>query len=271
MIKNFSYDWLCLLNEIFRRGVNVNPRGRQTLELPHKTIEVHMLRPVLVVPERKLSTKFLAGEAHWILSGDDRVETIAPYNNRIANYSDDGIRFFGAYGPKIHDQMDYVVDTLAKDQSSRQGVITIWRENPPETKDVPCTVAMVFSLRADGYDGLNLNTHVFMRSSDAWLGIPYDVFNFSMVSYVVAARLNRILKEPIWPSKLYLTAASSHLYRDDFDKVTECLSQLSLSNAESYRTRSATQSLFWDEDNLMCALSEIKNNPKDASHQWWLM
>jgi thymidylate synthase len=98
------------------------------------------------------------------LSGDDKVATISPYNGRIADFSDDGMKFFGAYGPKIIAQLPFILDKLRKDPMSRQAGLTIWRESRRSPKDVPCTVAMFFSVR----DG-KLNNHVFMRSSDAWL------------------------------------------------------------------------------------------------------
>jgi thymidylate synthase len=168
-----------------------------------------MRRPVVIVPERKMSYSFMAAEAYWIISGDNRVATIAPYNARIAQYSDDGETFFGAYGPRIDSQLDYVVGKFIADRETRQAGLTIWRENPPETKDYPCTIAMFFNLR-----DCDLNCHVFMRSSDQWFGVPYDIFNFSCVSYLICCRLNAVLNNDtdIKPGTLYLTAASSHLY-----------------------------------------------------------
>jgi thymidylate synthase len=53
-----------------------------------------------------------------------------------------------------------------------------------------------------------------MRSSDAWSGWPYDVFNFSTMAQVVALGLRaRGLK--VLPGALHLTAGSSHLYGRD--------------------------------------------------------
>ena len=157
-MKDFSRTWLDALNDILVNGDLVAPRGKLTKEIPQRTIVVNMRKPVLRVPDRSLSYKFMVAEAFWILSGDDRVETIAPYNSRIAEFSDDGERFFGAYGPKIVAQLPYIVEKLLADEDSRQAGLTIWRECPPNTKDVPCTVAIFFSIR-----GGKLNVHVFMR------------------------------------------------------------------------------------------------------------
>ena len=217
---DFSQEWLATIDTILAHGNRVAPRGKMTMELPQNTIVVNMRMPVLRVPSRSLSYKFMAAEAFWILSGDDRVETIAPYNSRIKDFSDDGERFFGAYGPKIKAQLPYIVEKLLADRDSRQAGLTIWRESPPETKDVPCTVAIFFNVRDS-----KLNAHVFMRSSDVWLGVPYDVFNFSMLSHLVCGLLNEQLTtlNRVSPGKLYLTAASSHLYEPNWADAKACL------------------------------------------------
>lgn len=209
--------WARLVSDIMREGAEVSPRGKLTKELQHRTLVVDMRHPVLLNPARKLNYRFMAAEAYWILSGDDRVETIAPYNPNIAQFSDDGVTFAGAYGPMVASQLDYVVDSLVNDELTRQATMTIWRPNPPPSKDIPCTVAINASLRNG-----RLNLHVFMRSSDAWLGVPYDVFNFTMIACAICTMLNyrrsRGNNPTIRPGVLYLTAASSHLYAVNYDQ-----------------------------------------------------
>jgi thymidylate synthase len=202
----------------------------------------------------------MAAEAYWILSGDDSVAGIAPYNSRISEFSDDGERFFGAYGPKILGQLEYVVAKLKADHDTRQAGLTIWRENPPTTKDVPCTVAAFFSLR-----GMTLNAHVFMRSSDVWLGVPYDVFNFSMLAHLICGHLNdeRAADDVYSPGKLYLTAASSHLYETNWDDAKLCLSSQVLDQAE-------TPKVLWnDHKGLMAWLKELRDTKPGHELRWW--
>lgn len=223
-----SAAWLDTLGQIISRGSTVSPRGMKTYEIPHHRFIMNMSHPVVLCSERKLSYSFLAAEALWILAGDDRVETIAPYNPNIAQFSDDGKRFSGAYGAPVVKQFDYVVDTLLKDRDTRQAVMTIWRQNPAPSKDIPCTVAIAFSIR-----GQWLHCHVFMRSSDVWLGLPYDAFNFTMLAakvactYNVRARLSVDVRSDAYTPRiglgwLYLTAASSHLYDRDLERAKSC-------------------------------------------------
>jgi len=257
---DFSRTWLNAINDILTNGNPVAPRGKMTREIPQRTMVVDMRRPVLRVPDRSLSYKFMVAEAFWILSGDDRVETIAPYNSRIKDFSDDGERFFGAYGPKIKAQLPYIVRKLLADEDSRQAGLTIWRECPPNTKDVPCTVAIFFNIRNG-----KLNAHVFMRSSDVWLGVPYDVFNFSMLSHLVCGLLNeyRSLDKVVRPGQLFLTAASSHLYEINWSNAKLCLASEVLEQPE-------TEILLWnDAMHLMRVLEALRDSKVGDELRWW--
>lgn len=223
-----SAAWLAVVTQVISHGREVAPRGMRTLEIPHGLFQMNMSHPVVLCPARKLHYTFLAAEALWILSGDDRVETIAKYNPKIAEFSDDGRTFAGAYGAPILTQFDYVVETLLRDRDTRQAVMTIWRPNPPPSKDIPCTVAIVFSIRKN-----MLSCHVYMRSSDIWLGLPYDVFNFTMLAAKVACAYNArrrfadldAVRQPavVTLGWLYLTAVSSHLYARDFESARVCV------------------------------------------------
>jgi len=210
-----DYAWLAALDHIEWGGDTVTPRGQPTKELVCHTMIVDMTRPVVTVKERHLGYRFMCAEAAWLLSGDDRVETIAPYSKTIANFSDDGATFFGAYGPKLRAQLDYVVGCLRDDPLSRQAVANIWRESPRKTKDYPCHLSTQFLIR----DG-RLHQVATMRSSDLFLGIVYDIFNFSMwAAYVAICLGDRNLKL----GNIYNTAASRHLYDTNAAAATACL------------------------------------------------
>lgn len=279
-MKSFNETWTQLLLDVVSKGRETSPRGKLTRELPQHTIEVDIRKPVLTVPERKLNYKFMAAEAFWMLSGDDSVDGVAPWNKNIAQFSDDGERFFGAYGPKIRGQLAYVVNKLLEDPDSRQAVLTIWRENPPQTKDVPCTVAMTFNIRADprALSFRVLNAHVFMRSNDIWLGTPYDVFNFSMVAHLVTGVLNfagctKAGWLPVEPGSLYLTAASSHLYAMNFEQVSAIL------NSTSFPIHQAPtpaklflctfKPLTEPERVLLDSLKELRESSPGDPLRWW--
>lgn len=233
--------WFFDLHDLYYYGNPVSPRGILTREILGHTCQYDMNYPMLANPMRSLNYKFMAAEAYWILSGSDRVDEIAPYMKRIADYSDNGETFFGAYGPKVVSQLAYVVKKLDQDPDTRQAVLTIWRENPAETKDYPCTISMIFMIRNG-----SLDCHVTMRSNDIWLGRPYDVFNFSMIAHVIRLRL----AEKYTMGTLYLTAASLHLYESNVKMASKLL------DSEIPESEFIT---FDSETNLMASLDKWRN------------
>lgn len=208
-----------LLNKILSHGTHCEPRGLKCLELICETTIIDMEYPYVSIPDRKIGNRFRAAEAAWIISGDNRVETILPYAKKIGEYSDDGKYFAGAYGPPFRDQLPYVLKCLTTDNSSRQAVVSIWRPRPYNSKDIPCTVSLQFLIRHN-----RLSCVATMRSSDAWLGWPYDVHNFSCISAYIALHFDNI-----GLGHLYLTAGSQHLYEENIKKAKHIIT-----NAHKY-------------------------------------
>lgn len=197
-----------LLFDIVKKGKVECSRGLEYVELANHTVTFDMNYPFIEHPSRKTSLKFAMKEAAWILSGHQNI-----FHPNMKKYSDDGEFLAGAYGPKVLSQMAYVAGALKKDNGSRQAVMTIWERNPAESKDIPCTLGLQFRLHKS-----LIHTTVFMRSSDAWLGIPYDLFSFSMVSIAIA---KRVCAEGL--GKLTFMLGSSHLYTSDMGKVKTLL------------------------------------------------
>jgi len=154
----------------------------------------------------------MAAEAYWILTGSSQVEEVSRYCKRIAEFSDDGRHLQGAYGPRFVSQIKYVVDKLIDDRWTRQAVMTFWERNPRDSRDIPCTVMAQFLIR----DG-KLHMLVAMRSSDAWLGVPYDIFSFSMMAVYIHSLLKTLGDVDLQLGNLTIFAGSQHIY--DRDKL----------------------------------------------------
>lgn len=203
---NDAFEWAC---DAVRLGKIVSPRNSTTLELDGPVaITVHDLQNNIVTnPFRKPNYAFGLAEILQIWSGDNRVDRVGYYNKRIRDYSDDGKTFYGAYGPPFRGQLDYVLQALRKDRDTRQAVITIWRQNPSSSKDIPCTVMMHFLIR-----DMLLDLIVYMRSNDIWLGFTYDAYVFTTLQKAIAANLG------VSVGKYTHIAGSMHLYSADFWK-----------------------------------------------------
>jgi thymidylate synthase len=198
--------WVRMLDLLTKLGHRVEPRGNATTEILGMSTCIEMKQPILTVERRNVSYRFMFAEAYWILTGSNKLSELEKYAPSYAAYSDDGVTLAGAYGPNVVDQFGYVVDTLVNDLSSRQAVMTCWNRKPQPSKDIPCTLSTQFIVR-DGF------LHVIhnMRSSDIWLGYPYDVFSFVMVAVCIAIRLNRRAR-PVKLGVFMMSAGSQHLY-----------------------------------------------------------
>lgn len=210
-----NHVWLTTLDNLINFGSVAAPRGKKIKEFLGYTSTIDMNYPIVMVPGRALGYKFQAAEAAWILGGQNDVASIAPYAAHISKFSDDGIRFAGSYGPKIIEQLSYICKALADDQDTRQAVMTIWRERPAPSKDIPCTVSIQWFIRDN-----KLHCIDHMRSSDIWLGWPYDVFNFSMLSFIVRSILRDTYQIEVDIGELRLIAGSQHLYESNLEAAS---------------------------------------------------
>ena len=166
---------------------------------------------------RKASLRYGCAELLWYLSGTDDgwIEHYAPQYKRFLE--EDGTAF-GAYGKRWADfgQLGFVLREIGTD--SRRAVMQCWAperdiaQAERNGKDVPCTLSLQF-LREDD----RLNLIVTMRSNDAWLGLPYDMFCFTMIQRLVAGALN--LKCGFYTHQ----AGSMHLYERNATKAANCL------------------------------------------------
>lgn len=98
------------------------------------------------------------------------------------------------YGPRIHKQLNNMLDELRRDRGSRRGTILILESEDQKvfagkaagetTIEYPCTNSLTFSIRDN-----KLNLVSNMRSQSAVLVMPYDVYNWTSLMKVVAGEL----------------------------------------------------------------------------------
>jgi thymidylate synthase len=233
-----------LLEMIMSDGRLVSPRGFRTKEITSMRLSVDdMTNNILVHPVRNLNYRFMVAEWCWIMAGRDDLATLVKYNKKYTEFSDDGKTLTGAYGPRIrgtdipwleidnvqqpghyYDQLGWAVAQLKRSSDTRQAVVNLWEPPcPVPSKDIPCTLSLQFLIRKDSphvHGGIDfchcddgptkLEMIVTMRSSDAWLGIPYDFFTFSMLGNCVAGELG------VLPGSITFQLGSSHLYDCDW-------------------------------------------------------
>ena len=166
--------------------------------------------------KRKMSMRYAIGELLWYNSAVNTWKSIDEFSKFWKNISDDGEHVNSNYGHCIRkkfnfDQWEHCKSILQKDKYSRQAVIHIKEprnliENP--TKDLNCTIALQFLIRDE-----QLDLVVTMRSNDIWLGLPYDLFNFTCMQIQMAMELG------VKIGTYYHNVGSLHLYERDVNKL----------------------------------------------------
>lgn len=205
-------------------GIERSPRGMKTYDLGQVTLTI--ANPIGMLPlgtRPNISTNLAAVEAIQLIGGfsdPDLIRRVAP---QLLPYAEDTGVFHGAYGKRTNGQIAKAIAKLSKDPDTRQAIVTIWDptlDNLPEKRDYPCTVSLAFEIRAN-----MLNLTAFMRSSDLWKGLPYDMFQFSQLQQTVA----RVLQRPC--GFFRLITLSLHAYHEDL--TDEKLFAVNVQNARN--------------------------------------
>lgn len=227
MAHNFSARsgrdvYASVLETIRRSGYRRESRNGLTYALDDTTI--HLESPADALPlgcRPKLSRAIAAAEALQLIGAFSDPPWLVALAPQFSRYLEPDGRAWGAYGLRIGRQGAAVVRKLQADPYTRQAVVTLWNpdlDNEPGKLDYPCTVALGFSRQTGRYDIDHLNMNVVMRSNDAWLGLPYDMFQFAQLQLSLCNVLDLL------PGRYTHTAWNMHLYETDREasyEVTE--------------------------------------------------
>lgn len=190
------------VNHAYRKGAQLLGTGgilRETRNgpalvhpYPVSTLYENPTERVLFDARRDANPFFHFFESLWILAGRNDVDWLRRFNSRIAQYSDDGKTFYGAYGYRLRsagdDQVAQAIELLRNNPGSRQVVLGIWdREDDlwAESKDIPCNLNIKLEVVDD-----KLNMTVFNRSNDMiWGAYGANVVHFSYLQEYIAGHL----------------------------------------------------------------------------------
>ena len=181
-----------------------SPRGMRTKELLGCQIYFDDARARLALaPGRKYNLAFALAETLWMYAGREDLEFVERYNKRYRDFSDDGVRLYGAYGPRVLRHHVRWFQKIRGDPDTRQAVVTVYSNEDlyAATKDLPCTIAWQLFQR----DG-RLHMICTMRSNDIFWGVPYDVFVNTMLLEHWAYQLG------LKPGSYTHQSASLHVY-----------------------------------------------------------
>ena len=209
-----------VISDILSDGAWIQPSKGQCKELTGVLIEITNPRARISRTETKGKPFSSLGELCWYLSKDNDLETISYYIHRYKEAADGGI-IYGGYGPRLFhwkgvNQISQVINTLRKKPFSRQAVIQLFDATDliEVHNDVPCTCNMQFMIRDS-----KLQMMTYMRSNDVLLGLPHDVFCFTMLQEIIARTLN------VEIGTYKHSVGSLHIYEEEIKDAQQFLNE----------------------------------------------
>lgn len=185
----------------------LNPRIRTSMSLDRKLVQ----------------SKF--AEFAWYLTKDEDKEFILPYIKAYNQEENDNNKILGAYGSKIFgskgrkSQYETVIEQIEKRITTKQAYMAIsdsedYKFRAEKYHSPPCTIGLHFYVR-----NAKLNLTAYMRSNDAYLGLPHDLFCFTMLQELVSLRTNTALG-------IYTHCVTSmHVYEIHKQKIEDYLNE----------------------------------------------
>lgn len=210
-------------------------------------IEVDISERVPVLTKRKTNWKSMLKEYLWFLSGSDKIDDLNKMGSKVWDYWRDEEWALNSgfekssigygYGPNlIHyggdinnlnenpgfNQIDYIINELKSNPSSRRILFTFWRPDKIGKNDVklhPCHHTYQFIVEPDKCGNMNkLSCFVYQRSADAVVGVgSTNLQGAAFYTHMIAQQVN------MTPSKLVHCSGHFHIYLNHIDLVKEYL------------------------------------------------
>lgn len=233
------------LQHILENGKNKTDRtGVGTRSVFGYQMRFNLQEGFPAVTTKKLAWRAVVSELLWFLegSGDERrlaeilhgtrdsdKKTIwsanaeADYWIPKAKYNGDLGRVYGVQWRKWQrpfmntniDQLEILIEGIKKTPSSRRHILTAW--NPGELDQMalpPCHVMSQFDV-TDGY----LSCQMYQRSCDMFLGVPFNIASYSLLTHIIARECGLKVGDFIW------TGGDCHIYNNHIDAVKQQLSR----------------------------------------------
>ena len=179
-----------------------------------------------LITSKKVHLKSVVHELLWFLRGDTNVGWLRERGVTIWDEWADANGDLGpVYGAQWRswpapdgrhiDQLSEVLDTLRRDPDSRRMLVSAWNvAELPEMALAPCHALFQFHV-ADG----QLSCQLYQRSADLFLGLPFNIASYALLTHMVAQQVGLEPGEFLW------TGGDCHIYDNHVEQVTEQLSR----------------------------------------------
>lgn len=219
--------YLDLLRKVRTEGVRRQDRtGTGTLSLFGHQLRFDLAQGFPAVTTKRLYFKTMAHELLWFLRGEPHIGYLREHNVHIW---DEWAREDGWVGPiygvqwrswptpsgERIDQLARVIEEIRKNPWSRRLVVSAWNvADLDEMALLPCHVLFQFYV-ADG----KLSCQLYQRSADLFLGVPFNIASYALLTHMVAQVTD------LRPGEFIHTIGDAHIYSNHLEQVDLQLSR----------------------------------------------
>ncbi|MGY4646075.1 thymidylate synthase [Cellulomonas sp. URHB0016] len=179
-----------------------------------------------LVTTKRVHLRSVAYELLWFLRGESNVSWLREHGVSIWDEWADGEGELGpVYGVQWRswptpdgghvDQIAQLVENLRRDPDSRRHIVSAWNvADVPSMALAPCHAFFQFYV-ADG----RLSCQVYQRSADLFLGVPFNLASYALLTHMVAQQTGHEVGDLVW------TGGDCHVYDNHVDQVREQLTR----------------------------------------------
>lgn len=219
--------YLDLLSHIRNNGLQKNDRtGTGTLSVFGWQSRYDLSEGFPLVTTKKIHVKSVIHELLWFLQGSGNIAYLK--ENGVSIW-DEWADAEGNLGPvygvqwrhwkssegKEIDQIKWVVEEIRRNPDSRRLIVSAW--NPAEISHMalpPCHTMFQFNVEGD-----RLSCQLYQRSGDVFLGVPFNIASYALLTCMVAQVCN------LKPGYFIHTLGDAHLYLNHLEQADEQLSR----------------------------------------------
>jgi thymidylate synthase len=216
-----------LMKEVLAKGVKKSDRtGTGTISVFGHQMRFNLAEGFPMVTTKKLHLKSIIYELLWFLKGSTdnnwlKERGVSIWNEWAAPDGDLGPiygyqwRSWPAPNGQHIDQITEVIDTIKKNPDSRRIIVSAWNvADIPRMALAPCHAFFQFYV-ADG----KLSCQLYQRSADIFLGVPFNIASYALLTHMVAQQCNLEVGDFAW------TGGDCHLYSNHLEQVDLQLSR----------------------------------------------
>jgi thymidylate synthase len=216
-----------LLRRVLTTGTPKSDRtGTGTVSLFGERLRYDLSAGFPLITTKRVHFKSIAVELLWFLRGDSNVGWLRERGVTIWDeWADPAGELGPVYGVQWRswptpdgghvDQIAGLLDTLRRDPDSRRMIVSAWNVSDlPRMALAPCHAMFQFYV-ADG----RLSCQLYQRSADLFLGVPFNIASYALLTRLIAAEVGLLPGDFIW------VGGDCHIYANHVDQVNEQLSR----------------------------------------------